>query len=366
LNAVRAEMPAYATIHSPVPHDVLARLDKTSRALLRRLKAGEQAGFPRYQSRDRWHSFTSQAFGAGATLDTGFLVLSKIVRIVIRWSRPLEGTRKTVTISREVDGRSVCFSCVNMPVQAVPSIGQETGIDLGIEAFATRSAGVRIFSPSSYRRAQWARKTAQRRVSRRKKGSARRKKAVVLLAKAQQRVRRQRQGFHHQVALRLIHSNEVSSHAHVQVRSMVQNHYLAKRIADAVWSAFLSFPNDMAACAGRSVVAVPRAGRPAPVSVIHCFRWGQAVAARFALNGWVCGTLCNEGQSVSFNDLPLRRRRRTAASFEVVEKTGYDPHHLVATAYLRQRLNVDEESPMKEPCASLLQSLLTTAEAKDG
>ena len=82
LNAVRAEMPAYATIHSPVPHDVLARLDKTSRALLRRLKAGEQAGFPRYQSRDQWHSFTSQVFGASATLDTGFLVLSKLTVFV--------------------------------------------------------------------------------------------------------------------------------------------------------------------------------------------------------------------------------------------------------------------------------------------
>jgi hypothetical protein len=43
-------------------------------------------------------------FGNGAALDNGLLVLSKIGRIAVRWSRPLEGTPKTVTISREADG----------------------------------------------------------------------------------------------------------------------------------------------------------------------------------------------------------------------------------------------------------------------
>ena len=68
----------------------------------------------------------------------------------------------------------------------LPPTGQETGIDLGIEAFATLSDGTRIFSPGWYRKAERALKTAQRRVSRRKKGSNRRRKAVALLAKAHQ------------------------------------------------------------------------------------------------------------------------------------------------------------------------------------
>jgi putative transposase len=69
LKAMRAAMPAYAARHSPVLPDELARLDKTSQAFFRRGQAGEQADFPRYQSRDRWHSCTSKAFGVGATLD---------------------------------------------------------------------------------------------------------------------------------------------------------------------------------------------------------------------------------------------------------------------------------------------------------
>jgi transposase len=65
----------------------------------------------------------------------------------------------------------------------LPPTGLETGIDLGIEAFATRSDGTRIFSPGWYRKAERSFKTAQRRVARRMKGSNRRRKAVQLLAK---------------------------------------------------------------------------------------------------------------------------------------------------------------------------------------
>jgi putative transposase len=58
LKDLRASMPEYAAIHSHVLQDVLARLDKTYQAFFRRLQAGEKAGFPRYQGRERWHAFT--------------------------------------------------------------------------------------------------------------------------------------------------------------------------------------------------------------------------------------------------------------------------------------------------------------------
>jgi putative transposase len=104
LKDIRAEFPHYAAIHSHVLQDVLARLDKTYQAYFRRMRAREKAGFPRDQARSRDHSFIYKAFGNGAPLDNGVLVLSKIGRVAVRWSRPSEGTPKTVTISREVDG----------------------------------------------------------------------------------------------------------------------------------------------------------------------------------------------------------------------------------------------------------------------
>jgi putative transposase len=104
LPEVKEVRPDYQDIHSQVSQEVLTRLDRAFQAFFRRVKAGENPGYPRFQGANRYNSFTYKQFGNGATLDNGFLVLSKIGRIAVRWSRPLVGAPKTVTISREADG----------------------------------------------------------------------------------------------------------------------------------------------------------------------------------------------------------------------------------------------------------------------
>jgi putative transposase len=116
LAGIREAFPAYAAVHSHVLQDVLARLDKAYQAFFRRLANGETPGYPRFQGRYRYHSFTYKEYGNGARLENGDLVLSKIGRIAVRWSRrtiegTFPGTIKTVTISREADGWYVCPSC---------------------------------------------------------------------------------------------------------------------------------------------------------------------------------------------------------------------------------------------------------------
>ncbi len=209
LKAIRADFPEYATIHSHVLQDVLARLDKTYQAFFRRLANGEQPGFPRFQGRTRWHSFTYKAYGNGARLDNGFLVLSKIGRIAVRWSRPIRGTPKTVTLSKEADGWYVSLSCAEVPVEPLPLTGKETGIDVGLQAFLITADGDRVENPRYYRKAERALQKAQQRVSRRKKGSKRRAKAAHQCGKQHQHVRRQRQDFHHKTALALVRQHDV-------------------------------------------------------------------------------------------------------------------------------------------------------------
>jgi putative transposase len=89
LKMLRAELPEYGALHSHVLQDVLARLDKTYQAFFRRVANGEKHGFPRFHGKDRYHSFTYKEYGNGARLDNGALVLSKIGRIAVRWSRPI-------------------------------------------------------------------------------------------------------------------------------------------------------------------------------------------------------------------------------------------------------------------------------------
>jgi putative transposase len=127
----------------------------------------------------------------------------------VRWSRPIEGSSKTVTISQEADGWYVCFSCAEVPTQLLPLTGDETGIDVGLTVFLITADGQMVENPRHYREAERALKKAQQRVSQRKQGSTRRKKAVKLCANKQQHVRRQRTDFHHKTALALVRQDDV-------------------------------------------------------------------------------------------------------------------------------------------------------------
>ena len=101
---LKAAFPEYAALHSQVVQDVLTRLDRALQAFFRRVQAGETPGYPRFQGAQRSHSRTDTQCGNGATLDHGVLVLSNIGRLAVRWSRPLEGAPKTVTLAKEADG----------------------------------------------------------------------------------------------------------------------------------------------------------------------------------------------------------------------------------------------------------------------
>ncbi len=283
---LKAACPEYAAIHSQVLQDVLTRLDKTYQAFFRRVTAGQTPGFPRYQGRNRYHSFTYKQYGNGARLDNGFLVLSKIGRLAVRWSRPMEGTPKTVTISHEADGWYVCISCAEVPAQPLPPTGRETGIDVGLKVFLITSEGDAVENPRHHRKAEKQLKKAQRRVSRRKKGSKRRRKAVRLLARKHQQVQRQRRDFHHKMALSLLRTYDTIYVENLRVANMVRNYHLAKSISDAGWAQFRTILEAKAACAGRRVVAVP----PAYTSQ-DCSGCGTRIPKSLSVRTHVC-TAC--------------------------------------------------------------------------
>lgn len=159
---IREAFPEYEAIHSHVLQDVLARLDKAFQAFFRRLQVGDKPGYPRFQGRNRYHSFTYKEYGRGARLDNGYLVLSKIGRIAVHWSRPIQGTIKTVTITKEADGWYVCCSCADVPTRPLPLTGHETGIDVGLKVFLITADGESVENPRHHRKAERELQKAQR------------------------------------------------------------------------------------------------------------------------------------------------------------------------------------------------------------
>jgi putative transposase len=150
------------------------------------------------------------------------LVLAKLGRIAVRWSRPLAGVPKTVTISREADGWYICISCAEVSIQPLPPTGNETGIDVGLRMFRITADGPIVENPRHPRRGEQKLAKAQRRVARPTKGSTRRRKAVACLARAHQTVKRQRVDFHHKTALALIWRYDTIYHEAIQVANLAR------------------------------------------------------------------------------------------------------------------------------------------------
>ncbi|HEV8192053.1 MAG TPA: transposase [Ktedonobacterales bacterium] len=231
-------------------------------------------GSPRFKGRNRYHSLTFKEYGNGTRLDNGHLVLAKIGRIRVHWSRPIEGTPKPVTLSREADGWYAGISCTEVPARPLPRTGRETSIDLGLEAFATLADGTRIRTPGYCRRAERSLATCQRWVAKPKKGRHRRCKAVCWLAKAHQTVRRQRQDLHHQTALALVRTDDMIYHEDVQVRPMARNPQRAKRLADAGSAVVALDPTFTSqACSGCGAIVHPGVSVRWP----HCRQWGTSL-----------------------------------------------------------------------------------------
>jgi putative transposase len=117
LTDLKVGCPDYVEVNAQVLQHVILRVERAFRTFFHWVQAGEEPGYPRFQGRTRYNSFTHPQYGGhgGVALDGGVLSFSRIGRIPIRLPRPLAGTPKTVTISREADGWYACISCAGAP-----------------------------------------------------------------------------------------------------------------------------------------------------------------------------------------------------------------------------------------------------------
>jgi putative transposase len=260
--------------------DVLRRVDRAFKGFFTRIKRGQKPGYPRFRAASRYDSITFPSYGDGCRLlNNGKLRVQGVGQIKLKLHRPIEGNIKTVMIKREAGKWHAVFSveCAAKPLE--PSTDQ-TGLDVGLTAFATLSDGTEIENPGYYKEAQVSLRRAQRKVARRKKGGNNRKKAVRELQRAHAHVRNQRADFAHKVARTLVTTFGLIVIEKLNVKGLAGG-MLAKSVNDAGWSSFAEKLAYKAEEAGRVLVEVnPRGtsqrcvcGAPNPKTLSQ--RWHQ-------------------------------------------------------------------------------------------
>jgi putative transposase len=238
----------------------MRRLDKAFAAFFRRVKAGEQPGYPRFKGRDRFDSIEFPAYGDGIKLIDGELRIQQVGMVRIKRHRPIEGKIKTVTLKREAGKWYAVFSCDLGDVAVEPSAHPPVGIDVGLESFLTTSDGAPEPNPRYQKTERPELRRAQRSLARKERGSKHRRRSKRKVAKVHARVRRLRQEHHHQVALRLVRRSGFIAAESLNIRGMLKNDRLARAISDAGWSGFLLTLRSKAESAGVAYVEVDARG----------------------------------------------------------------------------------------------------------
>lgn len=224
-------------------------------------------GYPRFKPATRYHSFIYPQVGSerpARLAADGTLYLSKIGTIAVIWSRPVQGTPKTITLSKEGDGWYACISCDDVPCEEIAPAGKITGIDVGLKSFLVTAQGEFIENPRYYRKAEKRLKKRQQEVAHSPKqadgsNGKHRQKSIEKLQRAHQDIARQRLDRHCKTARWLVKAYDVIFYEILMSTNRLRNYHLGKRIRDAGWRQFLTILAFKAASAGKQAIGVPAA-----------------------------------------------------------------------------------------------------------
>ena len=241
-------------IHSHILQNVVADLDKAFQAFFRRVKAGENPGYPRFKGRNRFAGFGFKEYGNGFKIDGRRLKLSGIGRIAVRWHREARRARsRRPAIFCRAGKWFVAFSCEVEKPEPLPKTGESIGVDLGLLRLATLSNGEEKENPRWYRRIfRKLRSPPAEDRPRACSAAANRRKAVLRLQRLMVQVANARKDSLNKFANELIKRFDRIVLEDLRVAAMARGRF-AMSILDAGWSYLHTRLTHKAESAGREI-----------------------------------------------------------------------------------------------------------------
>jgi putative transposase len=215
----------------------------------------KRAEFPKFKKKRNKQSFNvPQHF----SIHDNMLDIPKCKGIKIKLHRDIEGTIKSITISKMPSGKYFASVLCELDIPEPVFTGNEIGIDYGIKAFITTSEGKIIESPKFLRKSELKLDLLSRRLSRKQPSAKNRYKAQKRLARQHEKVSNQRQDFLHKTSKQLVSDNQAIYIESLAIRNMIKLHTLAKSISDSGWNTFVNMLKYKGSWYGCHIIEIDR------------------------------------------------------------------------------------------------------------
>jgi putative transposase len=252
----REKSPYFERLNFSSAQGTLRRLDKAFQNFFRRVNAGEEPGYPRFKSVDRFNSILYPSHGDGIRLKGNKLRVQHVGMIRVCLHREVEGKIKTLSLKHEADKWFVVLACEVLEPVKVANVLPAIGLDVGLTQFATTSDGEKFANPRFLTSDLPELRRAQRSLARKKKGGRNRAKQLRKVNRLHARVANLRREHQHKVSNDLISRYGRIAVESLNVQGMIRNHRLARAISDVAWSSFVEVLTHKAERAGGEVKQV--------------------------------------------------------------------------------------------------------------
>ena len=233
-------------------------------------------GFPKFKSKHKSKkSFCFPIVGNNLKIDykqnrisiPKFIKLKdKDNRIKCKFSREVEGTVKSATISQDRDGRYyISILCeVDMQIPQKKPVLRETsrGIDFGVKTFLTFDDGTKIENPKFLKQSQEKIARHQQNLAKLEKGTIRYKSKQEQITKLHAKVARQRKDFLNKLTHQLCNDSQVDTICieDLSIKDMQSEnmHSVNRAIGDLAWNMFTNMLAYKAEWYGKNIIKIGR------------------------------------------------------------------------------------------------------------
>ena len=282
----------------------------------------KQNAFPKYKSKKNDQSYTTNNQGSVKFSDNNrYLSIPKCSRIRIKKHRDFKGEIKSITVSKTTDEKYYISLLVEESLKDVKSSGNSIGLDLGLKDFIVDSNGKKYKNHKYLTKSQAKLAKEQRKLSHMVKGSNNRNKQRIKVARLHIKINNQRNDYLHKLSRHIIDENQIICIEDLKVKNMVKNHKIARSIADASWSRFVSMLIYKANWYGRTIIKVP-SNYPSS-QLCSCCHFRNPKTKDLKVRKWTCpqcGTVHDRDKNAAKNIL--------SKGIEILTKDGTHPDSL--------------------------------------